>query len=102
MQKENNTAAQPVLNQNTFSWLWDFTKGKRAIYLLSVTLALLGVVCMLLSYICLAALIRELIAGGHEMDFYIQRGVQIGGSSGCCGTHFTDFRPIPRTVRPSG
>ena len=78
MQKENNTAAQPVLNQNTFSWLWDFTKGKRGIYLLSVTLALLGVACMLLTYICLAALIRELVAGGHGMDFYMQRGVQIG------------------------
>ena len=78
MQKENNTAAQPVLNKNTFSWLWDFTKGKRGVYLLSVTLALLGVACMLLSYVCLAALIRELVAGGHEMDFYIQRGAQIG------------------------
>lgn len=78
MQKENNTAAQPVLNKNTFSWLWDFTKGKRGVYLLSVTLALLGVACMLLSYVCLAALIRALVAGEHEMDFYIQRGVQIG------------------------
>ena len=67
-----------MLNQNTFSWLWDFTKGKRGIYLMSVLLALLGVACMLLSYICLAALIRELVAGGHDMDFYLQRGIQIG------------------------
>ena len=74
----NEAAAQPVLNQNTFSWLWKFTKGKRGTYLMSVILALLGVACILLSYICLAALIRELVAGGHEMDFYIQRGVQIG------------------------
>ena len=77
-QEEKQTAAQPVLNQNTFSWLWDFTKGKRGIYLMSVLLALLGVACMLLSYICLAALIRELVAGGHDMDFYLQRGIQIG------------------------
>lgn len=79
---ENNqakeTAAQPVLNKNTFSWLWDFTKGKRGTYLLSVILALLGVTCMLLTYICLAALIRALVTGGHNMDFYIKRGVQIG------------------------
>ena len=74
----NEAAAQPVLNQNTFSWLWKFTRGKRGTYLMSVILALLGVACMLLSYICLAALIRELVAGGHEMDFYIQRGAQIG------------------------
>ena len=74
----NEVAAQPVLNQNTFSWLWKFTKGKRGTYLMSVILALLGVACILLSYICLAALIRELVAGGHEMDFYIQRGAQIG------------------------
>jgi len=67
-----------VLNKNTFIWLWDFTKGKRGIYLLSVTLALLGVACMLLSYICLAALIRVLVEGGHDMDFYIHRGIQIG------------------------
>ena len=78
MQTETQNDAQPVLNKNTFSWLWEFTKGKRSIYLLSVTLALLGVACMLLSYICLAALIRELVAGGREMNFYIQRGVQIG------------------------
>ncbi|MBR2088334.1 MAG: ABC transporter ATP-binding protein, partial [Oscillospiraceae bacterium] len=74
----NEVVAQPVLNQNTFSWLWKFTKGKRGTYLMSVILALLGVACILLSYICLAALIRELVAGGHEMDFYIQRGAQIG------------------------
>ena len=79
MQKENNTAAaQPVLNKNTFSWLWEFTKGKRGIYLLSVTLALLGVACMLLTYICLAALIRALVEGGQDMNFYMQRGIQIG------------------------
>lgn len=74
----NGVAAQPVLNQNTFSWLWKFTRGKRGTYLMSIILALLGVACMLLSYVCLAALIRELVAGGHEMDFYIQRGAQIG------------------------
>ncbi len=79
MQKENNTAAaQPVLNKNTFSWLWEFTKGKRGIYLLSVTLELLGVACMLLTYICLAALIRALVEGGQDMNFYMQRGIQIG------------------------
>ncbi|MBQ9384396.1 MAG: ABC transporter ATP-binding protein [Ruminiclostridium sp.] len=75
---ETSAAEQQVLNHNTFSWLWEFTEGKRGIYLLSVILALLGVACMLLAYICIAALIRELVAGGHEMDFYIIRGVQIG------------------------
>ena len=75
---ETNASGQPVLNHNTFGWLWEFTKGKRGTYLLSIILALLGVACMLLAYICIAALIRELVAGGHEMDFYIIRGVQIG------------------------
>lgn len=75
---ETNASGQPVLNHNTFGWLWEFTKGKRGTYLLSIILALLGVACMLLAYICIAALIRELVAGGHEMDFYILRGVQIG------------------------
>lgn len=69
---------QQVLNKNTFSWLWAFTKGKRGAYLLSVTLALLGVACMLLAYICLAALIRELVTGEHELGFYVRRCVQIG------------------------
>lgn len=77
-QKTETAAEQPVLNKNTFSWLWEFTKGKRGAYLLSVTLALLGVACMLLAYICLAALIRELVAGGRELGFYVRRGVQIG------------------------
>ena len=75
---ENQATAQPVLNKNTFSWLWEFTKGKRGKYLLSVILALLGVLCMLLAYICLAALIRELVTGGRDLDLYIRRGVQIG------------------------
>lgn len=74
----NEAAAQAVLNRSTFGWLWKFTEGKRGTYLMSVILALLGVACMLLSYICLAELIRQLIAGGHEMSFYLQRGVQIG------------------------
>ena len=80
MEKENGNAAsaQAVLNRNTFGWLWRFTEGKRGTYLMSVIMALLGVACMLLSYICLAELIRRLISGGYEMSFYLQRGVQIG------------------------
>ena len=80
MEKENGNeaSAQAVLNRNTFSWLWRFTEGKRGTYLISVIMALLGVACMLLSYICLAELIRQLISGGHKMSFYVQRGVQIG------------------------
>lgn len=69
--------SQAALNQSTFKWLWAFTEGKRGTYLLSVLLALLGVGSMLLAYVCLASLIRELVAGGHGMDFYVQRGVQI-------------------------
>ena len=75
---QTEAAEQPVLNKNTFSWLWEFTRGKRGKYLLSVTLALLGVACVLLVYVCLAALIRELVSGGRDRDFYIRRGVQIG------------------------
>ena len=67
----NQTAAQPVLNKNTFSQLWEFTKRKRGIYLLSVILALHGIACILLTYICLAALIRALVEGGQNMSFYI-------------------------------
>ncbi|MCR5460772.1 MAG: ABC transporter ATP-binding protein/permease [Acetatifactor sp.] len=69
---------QSVLNRNSFHWLWHFTEGKRGTYLLSIILALLGVACMLLVYVCLAALIRELIGGNRDMDFYVQRGTQIG------------------------
>ncbi len=73
MEKKGN-----VLNRNTFSWLWKFTEGKRGVYLASILLALAGVVSMLLAYVCLAALIRELIGGERNMHFYIRRGVQIG------------------------
>ena len=69
--------SQPVLNRSTFKWLWTFTEGKRGTYLLSVLLALLGVGSMLLAYVCLASLIRELVSGGHGMDFFFQRGIQI-------------------------
>ena len=73
MENEGN-----VLNRNTFSWLWKFTEGKRGVYLASIILALSGVVSMLLAYVCLASLIRELIGGESNMHFYIQRGIQIG------------------------
>ncbi len=69
---------QSVLNQNTLSWLWRFTKGKRGTYLLSIILEMLGVACMLLTYVCLAVVIRELVGGRTETGFYIQRGIQIG------------------------
>ena len=41
--KEATAAEQPPLNRNTFGWLWEFTKGKRGIYLLSIILALCAV-----------------------------------------------------------
>ncbi len=76
---ENEKAkTQRVLNKNSLHWLWRFTEGKRKVYLSSIILALLGVICMLLTYVCLASLIRELIGGNREMIFYIRRGVQIG------------------------
>lgn len=83
MEKEKGTAQNQsrgagALNKNTVLWLWKFTEGKRGNYLRSILLALCGVACMLLTYICLSAVIRELIAGNRDMDFYIQRGVQIG------------------------
>ena len=83
MGKEQKKSSSPeadaqVLNKNTFTWLWKFTEGKRGVYLRSIILALLGVVCMLLVYVCLAELIRELIGGNRDIDFYIQRGIQIG------------------------
>ena len=80
--KKENTgrgmSGSGVLNKNSFRWLWSFTEGRRGIYLLSITLALFGVVCMLLTYICLAALIRELVSGNREMGFFVRRGIQIG------------------------
>lgn len=75
---ENKAGGQEMMNRNTAKWLWDFTAGKRGAYLRSIILALLGVACMLLAYVCIAALIRELVTGGRDMDFYVKRGVQIG------------------------
>ena len=83
MEKEQNRSRNAennpqVLNQHTFSWLWEFTEGKRGVYLRSIILALLGVACMMLVYVCLAELIRELVAGNRDKGFYMQRGIQIG------------------------
>lgn len=75
--EESMSGGQPVLNKNTFSWLWKFTEGKRGAFLTSVILALLGVVCLLLVYICLADIIRTLVTENSNMDFYVQRGIQI-------------------------
>ncbi len=77
-EKESTKTGATALNKNSFRWLWSFTKGRRGTYLISIILALLGVVCMLLTYVCLAELIRELVGGRRDMDFFIERGVQIG------------------------
>ena len=62
---QNAAPESDVLNKNSLRWLWKFTEGKRHIYLLSITLALLGVACMLLTYICLGSIIRELTGGNR-------------------------------------
>lgn len=80
--KKENTgqsmSGSGVLNKNSFHWLWKFTEGKRGVYLRSIILALLGVSCMMLVYVCLADLIREIVGGNRDMGFYMQRGIQIG------------------------
>ena len=75
---QKNAGTTSVLNKNTFSWLWKFTEGKRGVYLTSIILALMGVACLILTYVCLAELIRELIGGNRDMSSFVQRGVQIG------------------------
>ncbi len=74
----NTASGSEVLNKNSFHWLWKFTEGKRGTYLLSIILALLGVVCMLLTYFCMAEVIKELIGGNRDMSFFTGRGIQIG------------------------
>ncbi len=75
---KKETSEAGVLNKNSFYWLWSFTGGNRGTYLLSIILALLGVACMLITYVCLASMIRELIEGNRELSFFIKRGIQIG------------------------
>ena len=78
MQEKKENADAAVLNKNSFKWLWKFTEGKRGTYLLSILFALFGVTCMLLTYICLAELIRELVGGNRDPRFYMNRCIQIG------------------------
>ncbi|MCR5797254.1 MAG: ABC transporter ATP-binding protein/permease [Eubacterium sp.] len=78
MQEKKENADAAVLNKNSFQWLWKFTEGKRGTYLASILFALFGVASMLLTYVCLAELIRELVGGNRDLHFYFNRCIQIG------------------------
>ena len=65
----------PNGNPNAMSWLFEFTKGRRGRYALSVLLAILGVVCALFVYVLMARVITALVDGDTDQSWYFQQGL---------------------------
>lgn len=66
-------------NRSVFSWLSEFSKGRRGEYLLSVITALFGVACSLIPYFIIIKIIAALINGTAELSYYLTLCVWMAG-----------------------
>ena len=57
--------------RGTLGWVMEFAGRKRAFFLGSVVLAVLGVAASLVPYLIIARIVEQLLAGNRERDFYL-------------------------------
>ncbi|MBQ7929866.1 MAG: ABC transporter ATP-binding protein, partial [Clostridia bacterium] len=61
--------------KSTFAWIWEFAGEHRPVYVLSVSMAVCGVICGLLPYFVMVHTITGLIGGCREMRVYLTDGI---------------------------
>lgn len=61
--------------KSTFAWIWEFAGEHRPVYVLSVSMAVCGVICGLLPYFAMVHTITGLIGGCREMRVYLTDGI---------------------------
>ena len=60
--------------RSTAGWVMSFAGRKKPLYISSVLLAALGVLCSVAPYIIMGNMIRELIDGNREWSYYLMQG----------------------------
>ncbi|MGN0350180.1 MAG: ABC transporter ATP-binding protein [Roseburia sp.] len=61
--------------RSAVSWLAEFAGEKKSLYVASVVVAILGVVCSIVPYIIIGDMVAKLIAGNREWQFYLKEGI---------------------------
>ena len=57
--------------RGTLGWVMEFAGRKRAYFLGSVILAILGVAASLVPYLIIARIVEQLLAGNREWKYYL-------------------------------
>lgn len=58
-------------NKSTFSWVLEFSRRKKIYFGASVLSAILGVAASFIPYLLTADVVRNLIAGNREWNYYL-------------------------------
>lgn len=64
--------------RSTFSWVLEFAGRKKSFYLGSVILAILGVAASFVPYLIIADMVRELLAGNRDFNYYLKAVILMG------------------------
>ena len=64
--------------RSTFSWVLEFAGRKKSFYLGSVILAILGVAASFVPYLIIADMVRELLAGNRDYNYYLKAVILMG------------------------
>ena len=59
--------------RSSFSWIWEFAGEHKPVYALSVTFAVLGVICGILPYFFVGDIVKMLLDGVRDIDVYAKR-----------------------------
>lgn len=57
--------------RSALSWIWEFADKHRPMMLLSVIMAILGVVCGILPYFLMGDIVKKLLSGIGEFGAYL-------------------------------
>lgn len=71
MEKQKQSAKKK--RRGTLSWVMEFAGRRRAFFLGSVLLAILGVAASFVPYLIIARIVEQLLAGNREWRYYLNR-----------------------------
>lgn len=57
------------------SWLAEFAGEKKSLYVASVVIAIIGVVCSIVPYVIIGDIVAKLIGGNRDWQFYLKDGI---------------------------
>lgn len=58
--------------KSTFQWIMEFASIHKGMYILSVIIAILGVVCSIIPFFLIGKITTELLSGNRDWDFYLR------------------------------